>query len=95
MIEILQRHPLYAGLAAIAVVLLVVLGFETGWGTRIVPPASGSGAVKAAVVDAKLLPPLAVTTPEQAYPEAGTRPLFTPTRRSAPASPAARSRSVR
>ena len=39
---------------------------------------------KAVPAEAKLLPPLAALTPEQAYPETATRPLFTPTRRLAP-----------
>ena len=50
MIQLLQRHPLYAALGALAVVLLVVLGFETGWGTRIVRPAPGTDPVKAAAI---------------------------------------------
>jgi hypothetical protein len=87
MMQLLQRYPLYMGLAAVAAVLVVVLGLETGWGLRIVPTA-GSGTVKAAAVDAKLLPAIAITSPEQAYPETGSRPLFTPTRRAAPASAA-------
>jgi len=41
-----------------------------------------------ALPDAKLLPPVALQSPEQAYPEMAARPLFTPTRRPAPVEPA-------
>lgn len=83
--EFLQRNPLVMVLAAVAVALLIVIGFETGWGsglrTALPPPST----VRSAAVDAKLLPPVADAAPEAAYPETGNRPLFTPTRRPAPA----------
>lgn len=87
--EFLQRHPVTAALASLAALLLIAIGFETGWGRRLLAPAPGTGPVKAAAVDAKLLPPIVTSSPEQAYPETGARPLFTPTRRAAPAAAAA------
>lgn len=87
--ELFRRNPATAALALIAFALLAVIGFETGWGTSIAPTLPPPGPVVAAAVDAKLLPPLAVADPEQAYPESGARPLFTPTRRPAPQATAA------
>lgn len=83
--EFLQRNPLVLVLAAVAVALLVVIGFETGWGSGLRTPLPPPSPIKAAAVDAKLLPPVADAAPEAAYPETGNRPLFTPTRRPAPA----------
>jgi hypothetical protein len=80
---------LTALLASLAALLLIVIGFETGWGRRLLLPAPGTGPVKAAAIDAKLLPPIVATSPEGAYPETGARPLFTPTRRPAPQAAAA------
>jgi hypothetical protein len=82
--ELWKRHPLTVLLGAIALVLLAVIGLETGWGTRIRPPLPADPAPRAAALDAKLLPPVTAIPAEQAYPETGTRPLFTPTRRPAP-----------
>ena len=41
----------------------------------------------AAASEVKLLPPIAPVVPDQAYPETAARPIFTPTRRPAPAAP--------
>jgi hypothetical protein len=84
----IQRYPLAAALAALGLVLLVIFGFEVGWGTRLRPVLAPAAPGKVAAVDAKLLPPISDAGPEQAYPETGTRPLFTPTRRPAPAAEA-------
>lgn len=70
-------------LAVLAAVLVVVIGMELGFGTRL-RSALNSSPKRAAAAEAKLLPPLIATAPEQAYPETATRPLFTPTRRPAP-----------
>jgi len=82
--DFIQRNPLVLVLGAAVVALLVVIGFETGWGTSLRSPPATATPLKAASVDAKLLPPLAEAAPEQVYPETGSRPLFTPTRRPAP-----------
>jgi general secretion pathway protein N len=84
MMDMLQRRPLIAILAGVAAMLLLAIGIETGFGTRLrhAPPAEPS---KPGVApDAKLLPPLAMVSPDQAYPETTARPLFVPTRRPAP-----------
>ncbi len=86
--ELLQRHPLIAGLAALAVLLLVVLGIEAAMGVRLRESLMPTAPVKAAAVDARLLPPVPDAPAEQLYPETGSRPLFTPTRRPAPAAEA-------
>ncbi len=79
-----RRHALTLALGAIGVVLVGVIVSELAWG-----PASGAGdsprGASAALAEAKLLPPIASVPPEQAYPETGTRPLFVPGRRPAPA----------
>lgn len=77
----LQRNPLIAALALLAVALAVVLGLEVLFVDRtpsLAPPKRG------VATEAKLLPPVAAVTPEQAYAETTTRPLFVPTRRPAP-----------
>ncbi len=84
---LLQRYPLVVALTGVALLLLVVVGLETGFGR------SGRGAV--AVPDArqsrpeqvKLLPTLAAAEPDRAYPETVARPLWIPTRRPAPQAP--------
>jgi general secretion pathway protein N len=77
-----QRNPLIAALCALAAALAVLIGLETGFGTGLrnaLPPAR-----RAVPAEAKLLPPVIATAPEQAYPETAARPIFTPTRRPAP-----------
>ncbi len=82
------RNALKIALAAAAVVLALVIGFETNWGMGYsAPPLSPGG--RPTLAEAKLLPPLPNIPAEQAYPETGARPLFTPARRPAPAGQAA------
>jgi general secretion pathway protein N len=89
MIAFFRRHPLMLSLAALATVLVVVIGLELGFGTRLRSALNPSAPKRAAAAEAKLLPPLLAAAPEQAYPETATRPLFTPTRRPAPPAEAA------
>jgi general secretion pathway protein N len=85
MIESIARRPMVAVLGAMLVLLLVLVGVEAGMGSR---TAHDGGPVKAAATpEAKLLPPVVAQAPDQAYPEMAARPLFTPTRRPAPAEP--------
>jgi hypothetical protein len=83
-----QRQPLIASLAVVAAVLVAAIGIETGFGTRLgarIP----SGVSKPAVpFQARLLPAPAPLDPEQTFVEMVARPLFTPTRRPAPAAEA-------
>ena len=84
MMDWLKRNPLLGVLAAVCILLIAVIGVEAGFGATLrdaMRPASGKPAL---ATDAKLLPPLAATAAEQAYPETIARPLFTPTRRPAP-----------
>jgi hypothetical protein len=87
MMEWVRRNPLVAFLAVLAIALAAVIAAEAFLGThaasRVAP---GS---RAAPAEAKLLPPMAVASAEQAYPETAARPLFIPTRRPAPEAPAA------
>ena len=83
--ELFQRQPVAVVLAAAAIVLLVVIGFETGFGWHLGPSISAGTSRPAAPFRAKLMPPLAAAAPEQLYPEMATRPLFVPLRRPAPA----------
>ena len=85
--SLLQRHPLAVALAGVAILLLLVVGLETGFGTAIKAPVPVPPAKPGAPVDAKLLPPIVAAAPEQHYPESVDRPLFTPTRRPAPPAP--------
>lgn len=78
----LQRNPLIAALALLAIGLVVVLALEVLFVDRtpsLAPPKRGIA------TEARLLPPMAAVTPEQAYAETTTRPLFVPARRPAPA----------
>jgi general secretion pathway protein N len=77
----LRRNPITALLAVLGVLLAIVLAAEFYAGGPDLRPA---GARRAVPAEAKLLPPLAATAPEQAYPEIAARPLFAPTRRPAP-----------
>ena len=82
MMDFVRRQPLMSALAAIAVVLLIAIVAEAQLGPRLL--AQAPPARKAASTEAKLIPPVAVVAPEQAYPQTTARPLFTPTRRPAP-----------
>lgn len=77
----LQRNPLIAALALLAVGLAVVLALEV---TLVEREPSLAPAKRGMATEARLLPPVAAVTPEQAYAETTTRPLFVPTRRPAP-----------
>jgi hypothetical protein len=83
MMATLLRRPFIAGLAFLAVALAVLLAFEVAGTSRSRIPAGTVRPVTPA--PAKLLPPVTPTPAEQAYPEVVARPLFTPTRRPAPA----------
>ena len=83
--ELFQRQPLAVILAAAAIVLLVAIGFETGFGSRFAPSIGTGVSRPAAPFQAKLMPPLAAVEPDRLYPEMATRPLFVPLRRPAPA----------
>jgi len=80
----IQRRPLVVSLAFALVVLVIAIGFETGFGTRLRHVIPQESSKKAAPPEAKLLPPVIAVAPEQAYPETTARPIFTPTRRPAP-----------
>ena len=77
----LRRNPMTAMLAVLGALLAVVLLVEFYTAGPDMRPVAARRAVPA---EAKLLPPLAATAPEQAYPEIAARPLFAPTRRPAP-----------
>jgi len=81
--EILRRYPLVAALAAVGVLLFLIIVAEIFWGSPALPAIAPAGA-NAAFTEAKLLPSLASVSAEQAYPETGARPMFSPTRRPAP-----------
>jgi len=78
----LQRNPLIAALALLAVGLAVVLALEVILVER---TPSLAPAKRGMATESRLLPPVPAVAPEQAYAETTTRPLFVPTRRPAPA----------
>ena len=82
MMDWARRNPLPALLAAAAFVLALVIAAEALLGAR--APASPSAPARAAPSEAKLLPPVALASAEQAYPETTARPIFSPGRRPAP-----------
>lgn len=83
MIATLRRRPLIAGLALLAAALALLLAFEIAESNRSRIPVGTTRPAVAA--QAKLLPSVASAPAEQSYPEVVARPLFTPTRRPAPA----------
>jgi general secretion pathway protein N len=85
--NVLRQNPLALALSVIAAILVVVIVAEAWLGRSLWSAATASSAKPAAPADAKMIPPLAVVVPDQAYPETAARPLFTPTRRPAPAAP--------
>lgn len=76
-----QRNPAIAALAVLSALLVAALAFEVVLGGR---DASVAAPKRTVPAEAKLLPPLAQVSPEQAYAETAARPLFVPTRRPAP-----------
>ncbi len=86
MTGLLQRQPLIAALAIAAAVLVVAIGLETGFGSRLGARIPAGVSKRAVPFEARLLPPFAPPD-ESAYPELAARPLFTPTRQPAPAAP--------
>jgi hypothetical protein len=78
----LRRNPVLFLLALAALALAAILAVEYSTGGPTVPTGPARRAVPA---EAKLLPPVVATAPEQAYPETAARPIFSPTRRPAPA----------
>jgi hypothetical protein len=85
MFSILQRHPLIIALSVLAAILAAAVAAELGLGASLRTRMTASPAKAAAPTDAKLLPPQQLAQAEQLYPEVAARPLFTPTRRPAPA----------
>jgi hypothetical protein len=83
--SIFQRHPLVIALAALAAILAAVIAAEMGLGASLRAQVTGTPEKRAAPFEAKLLPPQQLAQAEQLYPEVAARPLFTPTRRPAPA----------
>ncbi len=84
MTRLLQRQPSIALLAGTAALLVLVIGIETGFGTRLSPAIPAGVSKNAPPHDARILPQVAMIDAQHAYPEMVARPLFTPTRRPAP-----------
>jgi general secretion pathway protein N len=84
MIATLKRFPVISALAAVAVVLLAIVLLEIASGSVAQRQLANAPVQRTAAVEAKLLPAIIAVSAEEAYPESGARPLFTPTRRPAP-----------
>jgi len=82
--DVLKRYPLASALAILAGVLVLVIGLEYGSSAALHEKAASAGGTPAPV-QTRLLPAIAAVNPDQEYAETGARPLFTPTRRPAPA----------
>jgi general secretion pathway protein N len=80
--ELLRRNPLMAALGLLCIVLAGIVLAEFAMP---VSTTSSAAARKVAPAEAKLLPPVMVSSAEQLYPETAARPLWIPTRRPAPA----------
>jgi hypothetical protein len=86
MANLLRQNPLAFLLAVLGVALTAIIVVEVAVGLW--PHAVAESAKPSGVSDVRMLPPLAAVLPDNAYPETAARPLFTPTRRPAPAAPA-------
>src|SRR5439155_26328533 len=86
MSALFRQNPIAFVLAAAATLLIAVIALEAAFGLW--PSGAAPASKPASASEIKLLPPLAVVIPDQAYPETAARPLFTPTRRPAPPAPA-------
>ena len=84
MIALLRRYPLISVLAVLTAVLVIVVAIEFASAAALRARAA-SAAPPPAAVQTKLLPQIAAVNPDTEYAETGSRPLFTPTRRPAPA----------
>jgi general secretion pathway protein N len=80
----LGRYPLLSALAIVAALLVGVLALEFVSGAALRERMAAATAPRPAVVQTKLMPPIAAVNPDQEYAETGSRPLFIPTRRPAP-----------
>ena len=83
--DLLRRYPLVSALAIVAGLLALVLALEYASSAALHEKVSGAATSPGVPVQTKLLPPIAAVNPEQEYAETGARPLFSPTRRPAPA----------
>jgi len=87
MANLFRQNPLAFVLSVVAAILVVVIIAEASLGDSLWSGKTAPTTKAPAAADAKLVPPVAVVVPDQAYPETASRPLFTPTRRPAPAAP--------
>ena len=85
---ILRRYPFLIVLAVLAVVLAAIVAWEATAHVGAGSPLGSRTVRRAAPFDAKLMPPPPIVQAEQQYPEFASRPLWTPTRRPAPAAAA-------
>ena len=83
--NVIQRYPLVIALSAVGVILALVIAAEMGLAGALRSQVTDIPPKRAAPFEAKLLPPQQVVQAETLYPEVAARPLFTPTRRPAPA----------
>jgi general secretion pathway protein N len=79
------RYPILIALGAVAAVLAGIVAWEAVHDSARDSQLGATPVRRAAPFEAKLLPAPPVVAAEQAYPEFAARPLWTPTRRPAPA----------
>ena len=84
--NLFRQNPIALALAVVAALLAAVIVAEAAIGFW--PRAIDEAPKAASASDAKMLPPVPTVVADSAYPETAARPLFTPTRRPAPAAPA-------
>ncbi|MEQ1519190.1 MAG: hypothetical protein ABL931_22155 [Usitatibacteraceae bacterium] len=80
----LQQHGLTALIGLLVVGLLLVIGYETQWGTSLRPTPVVAAAQAAKAGDTSLTPAFALPPVDPAFKETLERPLFLPTRRPVP-----------
>ena len=85
---LLRRYPFLIVLAVAGALLAALVAWEVVARVGAGAPLASRTVLRAAPFEAKLLPPPAVVQAEQQYPEFAARPLWTPTRRPAPAAAA-------
>jgi len=86
--DVLRRYPILIALAVLGALLAAVVAWEMAAHVGAGSSLATRTVKRAAPFDAKLLVPPPVAQADQQYPEFTARPLWTPTRRPAPAAAA-------
>jgi hypothetical protein len=88
MVDLLRRYPILIALAVLGALLALIVAWEMAAHVGAGSSLATRSVKRAAPFEAKLLAPPPIAQADQQYPEFIARPLWTPTRRPAPAAAA-------